>query len=801
MARTRSPRAAFRRRLLLLMAAFLCAGAAMAAQLVRLGVGQAEASLAEAERRLYREQWIPTYRGRILDRHGRVLAQNRPSYEVAVEYEVLSGEWAERSARTHARWFSAAAWGLLSEAQRDELTGRFRPVYIGHVDAMYARLARTMGIEAAELEERRRKVIERVEAMAAGVSDRRFRQQVIEQAKLGRQFTPDLLAQLRERAADDLAEQRQPHVLGTVDDQVAFSLIDLQGVQARIGHQGLVPLGPDAALEDEAELVPLMPGLVVRRSEEREYPYDTVEVTLERSSLPGPLRSDEPLTVRLEGVAAHVLGWMGTRALKEDVDRRAAQLEADPELAERARVVTRDGLTRDRGQYRPGDPVARSGVEWSQEARLRGLRGLRIDRLDTGEQRLVPPDPGDDVRLTLDIALQARVQAILDPRFGLAQVHPWQGHDLQMPVGTPLNGAAVVMEVDSGDVLALVSTPEFSREQVRERPEELIEDRVNSPMFNRAIAKPYPPGSILKAVILTGAVTGGNYRLGDRIACNGHLYPNRNDILRCWIYRDVHNYSTHNARLGRELDAVDALTVSCNIFFYTMGRRMGPRAIASTLREYGVGEPWGLGIGAEFAGTVGAVGDGSDLAEFDATLMGIGQGPVAWTPLHAASAYATLGRMGVYIAPRVIDDGSPPVIRETDFDRRSIQAALDGLDGVVNNSSYGTAHSLTTETGRERIFNAPGVRVWGKTGTATAPPIMSEDPDGDEGPAKPIALREGDHAWVTVLVGPEGDRPRYAISVIMEYAGSGGRVSGPLANQIIHALIAEGYLEGTKAER
>jgi cell division protein FtsI/penicillin-binding protein 2 len=140
-----------------------------------------------------------------------------------------------------------------------------------------------------------------------------------------------------------------------------------------------------------------------------------------------------------------------------------------------------------------------------------------------------------------------------------------------------------------------------------------------------------------------------------------------------------------------------------------------------------------------------------------------------------------------------VDDGLPPEIHETSLDRRAIELALQGLDGVVNDRRFGTANGLSVEGAREPIFNAPGVHVWGKTGTATAPPLIPKNaPRDSEG--NPIPARKGDHAWVTVLVGREGDRPRYAISVMMEYAGSGGKVSGPLANQIIHALIAEGYL-------
>ena len=124
----------------------------------------------------------------------------------------------------------------------------------------------------------------------------------------------------------------------------------------------------------------------------------------------------------------------------------------------------------------------------------------------------------------------------------------------------------------------------------------------------------------------------------------------------------------------------------------------------------------------------------------------------------------------------------------------AIEAALEGLFGSVNDTR-GTGCTIGfEEAGRERIFNAPGVRVWGKTGTAEAPALM-EDPDGD-GPQPRRSVRSGDHAWFAVLVGPEGGAPRYAVSVMIEYGGSGGRVAGPVANQIVHALIAEGYLPG-----
>ncbi|MFZ4574842.1 MAG: penicillin-binding transpeptidase domain-containing protein [Phycisphaerales bacterium] len=107
------------------------------------------------------------------------------------------------------------------------------------------------------------------------------------------------------------------------------------------------------------------------------------------------------------------------------------------------------------------------------------------------------------------------------------------------------------------------------------------------------------------------------------------------------------------------------------------------------------------------------------------------------------------------------------------------------------NEKLGTGNHIRIDEHDEPTFNVEGVTVWGKTGTADAPDVVI-DPD-EEGPRKGVLAQTGDHSWFVVLVG--NDRPRYAISVLVEYGGSGGKVSGPICNQVIHALRAEGYLK------
>jgi cell division protein FtsI/penicillin-binding protein 2 len=202
-------------------------------------------------------------------------------------------------------------------------------------------------------------------------------------------------------------------------------------------------------------------------------------------------------------------------------------------------------------------------------------------------------------------------------------------------------------------------------------------------------------------------------------------------------------------------------------------------------------EPFNLGIGGEYLGNAGRKVNGDPLYIGDAMLMAIGQGPVAWTPLHAADSYATLARGGLRITPRILAD-APPQARDLHLDPESIDLAMRGLD-LAANDELGTGSSIAYASGSEPIFDVPGVDVWGKTGTATAVSLLGEDPDGDGPEPRPV-LRAGDHSWYVVLAGREGLQPRYAIAVIIEYGGSGGRVAGPVTEQIIYALVAEGYL-------
>lgn len=789
--------AVLHRRLVLLLALMVGPLALLLAPLFWLTTARAESARAEAEARLVRRTWLPTARGRILDRKGRVLAQDRPSYDIAIDYRVLTGEWIDTTARAFARALNRAQWSELTEDQRLELVALARPAYEAHWTAAWHQLARISGQSVGELDERRRAIIESVRTRRDAVLGTRREAELAALRDKGAEPTPEQIASIERRIASPISEEQSAHVLiERAPDPVALACLALEGSEAMLeplgaSSQEAVRLGGgEASRSNRTDRVDAIPGLIVRDAGDRDYPMDAVRVRLDRATLPSPVRKPGPIDLAVDGVGAHVLGWMRTRVFAEDVDVRQAALEALPALASEARVRTGDTII-DRGEYREGDRVGHVGAESAMEATLRGLRGLRFTAVDTGEVRTIDARPGGDVRLTLDAVLQARIQGVMSPDLGLAVTQAWHGppNDL-MPVGTALNGAAVVLDIDSGELLALVSTPALSRATLRDQPEMIFDDALNLPLVNRPIERVYPPGSIVKPLILSWAAHRGAYRPGQTIDCTGHLLPEHADRLRCWIYK--RGGGTHTAQLGHELAGPEGIMVSCNIFFFTMGRRLGPAGIVEGYQAFGVGDSWGLGAGVESRGLLGVGGEGRTLGVSmgDAIQMGIGQGPVAWTPLHAADAYATLARHGVRVRPTLVAGRRGRDPDSVPLPAWAVDEAMRGLALAVTDSR-GTGHHLVIDGVREPIFNAPGVSIWGKTGTAAARRAVS-GPDG-EGPDGPLVV-DMDHSWFVVLVGRQGDRPRYALSVVMEYAGSGGKVSGPIVNQIIHALIAEGYL-------
>lgn len=781
----------FHRRLALLLLASLGVLGVLGLRLAHLTVVSHDTLRERAESRLVRSTWLPTRRGAILDRKGRVLASDRPAYELQVEYRVLDGSWARREARTLARRAIAEA-GLGREALTDPLSTAFESALRSHLDTAWSRIAQIVGVEERELRDRAGDVVARVERMHDSIAERRERREIDRLRRSERPLTTGHLESLRRQAGAPIAEQRRPHaVLEDITDRAAFELL-------RAAERSITIVAELEYFGSFEATVDLLPGVEVRDVSRRERPFERVVVEIDTSTFPGPLRTAEPIELVVERSLDHLLGDIRGRVYAEDAQRRAEAIGSDQEFA--ARALTADGT--DLGQYRAGDRAGATGVESAREHDLRGLRGLRRTRVDTGDRTETGSRAGRDIRVTVDAALQARVAAILDPRLGLAVVQPWHENEF-LPLGTKLAGAAVVLDVDSGDVLAMVSTPApfapsaaGDDSAAPDDPEQPFGPGID-PNINRAISVPYPPGSISKALVAAEAERRGVYNPRSGIRCTGHYHPDNASAFRCWIYK---RFGVTHSDDGRPVLLPESLQVSCNIFYYTLGERLyqaaGRRGISDAYRRFGLGAGFGFGVGPEWPGSIAAsisAGGERPINAGESRLLGIGQGPVDWTPMHAASAYAALARGGVQLPPRLYADTPPTDPELLGIEPATIGRIVEGLRKAVGEYG-GTGYDMAVDGVREVTFNAEGVSVWGKTGTATAPPLL-HDFDGD-GPLERTVVREGDHSWYVVVVRGRRGGPSYAIAVIVEYAGSGGRVSGPICNQIVHALAHEGYLRG-----
>ncbi len=787
----------FGSRLLFLGGLMALAGLGLFGRLAQLTVFKGSSLRADAEQRLSREVWTPTVRGSILDRKGRVLAQDRPAYDIQLDYSVIDGSWASRQARRAAIRMAGSRWADIGKPGQAELIGEIQPQYEAHVANARRLLANTLGITQQEFDDRINTIVTTVERRQQAVTRARLDNRMREAREKNTEVTEAMLRKFERDAAEPIEDKIRSHVIARgAQDAVGFAARRLASESVDIALSAADASEKFQLAADRVETVPIVPGLSVTDSNQREYPLEHQVITLDTSLYPSVLR-DSPVTVDIDGVGQLLIGKLRNqvfgdrtdgkgRTLLGDTNRRVAFLKENPSLAERALLPTDGDLPKiDRGAYREGDRIGDTGVEASQEHWLRGLRGLQTTRLESGDISTIDSTPGRSVQLTIDAVLQAKLQALLSPHAGLAQVQPWHfsASSPQQDIGQELYGGAVVVEIATGDILAAASSPTISREQLAQDPS-LATDELRRPFFNRAFASEYPPGSIVKPIILCEAAKRGLVRQGEHIACTGHYLANNPNVLRCLIFK---TYGlTHSQRLNHDPSPVEAIGVSCNIFFYTMGDRLGADGVRAAYQSYGVGERFALGAGFEAPGSLGTNGP-SSISNDDAIQMGIGQGPVTWTALHAANAYATIARNGQYLKPRIVitDDVRPPA-RDMGYPPHAISEAMQGLWFAINDPA-GSGHHLGGVLERERIFTVPGVKIWGKTGTAAAPDLRI-DPDGD-GPLDPQVVRSGDHSWFVVLAGK--DRPQFAIAVVVEYGGSGGKVSGPIVNQIVKALVDE----------
>jgi len=760
----------FHRRLLLLVAVMLVVLVVLGTKMTMLATGDThEEARQTAESKLKRQQVIQTKRGAIYDRHGLLLAEDEPGWELAVHFDLLTGKWGYKNAYADASR-DKLAWSEMSQDEREQRVADLQREYDRQVSEVFDTLGQMSGMGVHKLQDRRKATVERIHKLQNYL----WRQWQKQESEERGEPVP------LEQVAKPIEAETQHHVL----------IPDLSD-DLRLLVENFIDEGRRAKQVGNDQARSALPWTMVelRRTTVRRYPLDRMTVELDRSTLPSAIATDEPLEVEVGGVGLHLIGLMRD-AWKEDVGAKP--------LRDRTGKVDLRG-------YADGDRLGRSGIEQAMELTLRGSRGLRMINRDTGETtHKIDPKAGKDVVLALDIRLQAHLQAMMSPEFGLMQVLPWhlKTDDPQELLGSPLNGSVVVLDIASGDVLSAVSSPNASRELLAEDADLAWNDLVNQPMLNRAIAVPYQPGSTLKPLVLAAAVSDGVLREGELIDTPGYLWEDKPNVFRDWYWKKY-------ALLRGEINGVTAIQVSSNPFFGMMAKdklipKYGLGRLPMWYRHFGLGEKPGTGLPEEISGFIGA--PNSKLEHNEVCFMTIGQGPVAWTPLQAATAYMRLGSGDLNRRPRLVvtpEQTAPDTEWALDkpiaISTTAKRMAMEGMY-LSANTRQGTTHHLShpsSPVNGEAIFNVQGVRVMAKSGTADPGKYRwidyNRNGEVDEGEVE-SGLR--DHAWVVALVQPEGaPQPTHAIACVVEYAGSGGQIAGPIVNQAIHALQRHQYLD------
>ncbi|MEE9404549.1 MAG: penicillin-binding transpeptidase domain-containing protein [Algisphaera sp.] len=805
----------FHRRLLLLVMVVLLLVGILAAKTAHLTTGGLfVASQEELEKRLRQTTLIPTVRGKMYDRKNRLLAEDRPGWDVQVHFSVFSGDWAfDQAADAARRAYGKATWKGMTLAEKQVAAEPFGADFLLQINRLWVTLAEVGGLPPQVIERRQRLVVARVGRLTANASAY-ARKQRMERLNMDREdisFTDTYTRVREEGQSHAILYDLTPEQLETI-----YVFVDKAKLEEEAWRQTVKearrkgePMPPDT----RSYGIWLM--VEPQRVNKRSYPWESHAVLLDRTTLPGPMRRSKPLEAQVEGVARHVIGSM-RRVNKDD----RVWTEKPYKLMDE----NGDRVGSDLAGYQADDLIGRGGIESSMESVLRGSRGRHVRRRDTGAETTTPPVAGHDVRLTLDIQLQARIQALMahDRRVGLMFSQEWH-HAPDMPKspkpGEPLNGAAVVLDIDNGEVLAAVSTPGVTLEDFRDASRGLYTEHRDARYRFRPLEGVYDPGSTNKPLIAAAAITDGILGPNEKLDCSrGKLWENSN-AFRDWIYRKRNGWQTFG-----EINVVQAITVSSNVFFGQLAQRWGMSEfgygrVPWWLSQYGMGRKAGCGLN-EAAGTLIRPNELEALPatqpESTAAYMTIGEAGLSVTPLQVAAAHATLARGGLYIPPTlVMDDSRPGPPRETwqlNLAPSGRDRALKGMDRSANykgtiGSDRGTTYQIKPQGKTERVFNCPGVHVYAKSGTAQAAPQRAVHTGGKLN-GRPIrnvdaqgrvtygeVVREGNHGWVVALVGPDGETlPTHVVVVVMEYAGSGGASAGPVVNQIIHALRTEGYL-------
>ncbi len=408
----------------------------------------------------------------------------------------------------------------------------------------------------------------------------------------------------------------------------------------------------------------------------------------------------------------------------------------------------------------PGFKIGKSGIEKFFEKDLRGESGNLKQEVNAygrimKEIERVDGIPGKDVNLTIDARLQQKAFELFGEE----------------------SGAAVLLDVHTGEILAFVSAPSFDPNMMtqglsQEDWNALLKNERN-PLTNKAISGQYSPGSTFKMVVAMAALESGIIKPETRSFCAGKMSLG-NHVFHCWK-KQGHGH----------LNVVEALQHSCDIFFYETAQKVGIEKIAEMARRFGLGAKMNIGLENEKAGLIPDKEwklrrFGEPWQQGESLISGIGQGYILTTPLQLATMTARLVNGGYAVVPTFtkLSDADKSKIKKMDVSQANLELMKEGMYAVVNKPG-GTAFMSQ--------FNYHGERMGGKTGTTQVRRItMKERREGIK-KEEELPWRLRNHA-LFVGYAPH-DNPKYAVAVLVEHGGGGSSVAAPLAGKILKEAV------------
>ncbi len=426
--------------------------------------------------------------------------------------------------------------------------------------------------------------------------------------------------------------------------------------------------------------------------------------------------------------------------------------------------------------YRGDDVVGKTGLEKLHEIDLRGEKGRRYSEVNARgfEQALIKkedPLPGNDLILNLDINLQKTAELAMAAK--------------------EKAGAVVVIDVNSGRLLTLATTPQIHLEDfiggISTENWKKVAEHPQKPLLHKAIQGAYPPGSTFKMITALAGLAKGAVNEHTVFYCPGHFFFG-DRTYGCW------KKAGHGP-----MNLKQAIAQSCDVYFYQTGLRVGVDAIAEIAKKFGLGKTTGIKLEHEKKGLVPTKKWKKkrykiNWQEGETLSIAIGQGFNLTTPLQIAVMTAAIANGGKLYRPFLVDavtdpDGvivartEPELISTLDVPMYQMKLIRQGMEEVVH-GAHGTA----------RRVKIKGLTIAGKTGTAQVVKLsrhkhLKEDE---------IPYEERDHAWFTCFVPAEN--PEIAVTVLVEHGMHGSSGAGPIAKAVIEQYYKERLAEEDKPE-